>query len=87
MFQQVKIQRMGQMAFHAPQMGPSMSPGFAFAAGTASVVPAPVNQGPVIAPLPAPAPIAVAPPVVVTQDWVGPALVLAAVGLLVGLTA
>jgi hypothetical protein len=86
MFQQVKIQRMGEMAFHSPQMGPSMSPAFAFAAGTTTVAPAPVNQSPVIAPIPTP--VAVAPaPVMVTQDWVGPTIVLAAVGLLIGLTA
>ena len=91
MFQQVKLQRMGQMAFQMPQMGPSMSPAFVFAAGE-QAPPPPMPNSPGTAPkTPVLPPAAAAPaPGPATTSYAnvaGPALVVLAIGIIVGLTA
>lgn len=87
MFQQVQIRRMGQMQFISPQVGPSMSPAFAFNVQAAPVpVPvAPVQPAVVAPPIPY-APVEVVTPAVTYNDWVVPTVALAAVAIIVGLS-
>lgn len=91
MFQQTKMRNLGQgMVMHAPQMGPSMSPAFVFAAndqvGPTSV---PLQTGPVVQvtpPLPLPVETLPPAPTSVAQVIV-PVGILAAAVIVLGLTA
>lgn len=93
MNQQVSMQRLGQnMPFHAPQMGPSMSPAFVFAAGEQEapipLTPFPAAPTPPPEPLPMPQQVVVTPaPAPASKDWVAPVAILAVVSIIVGLTA
>lgn len=98
MVKQMSMQRLGQnMPFHAPQMGPSMSPAFVFGVGdqtaptTPTIPTTPVTPFPA-APTPPPEPAPMQQEVAVTpapasKAWVGPVAVVAVVAILVGLTA
>lgn len=92
MFQPVALRRMGQMAFQMPQMGPSMSPAFVFATGNQAVPPMPTAPGTTPA-APIPPPGAMTPPPTpgpATASYgnlLGPALIVLAVGIIVGVTA
>lgn len=87
--QQMRINRMGNGMFHAPQTGPSMSPAFMFANRAQeqeepkprmAQAPAPTPTPAAPAPAPAAAPAA---PVVSWKDWAGPAAVVVLVGALI----
>jgi len=85
--QQMRIDRMGNGMFHAPQTGPSMSPAFMFAneaqepppmlAQQAPAAPQAQAQPSVVVPIPPP------PPGISWKDWAGPAAVIVLVGALV----
>lgn len=90
---QMRINRMGNGMFHAPQTGPSMSPAFMFANQAppeepqpkmAQAAPAqPPTPTPAAAPAPGSAAVPVAAPAVTWKDWAGPAAVVVLVSALI----
>jgi hypothetical protein len=91
--QQMRINRMGNGMFHAPQTGPSMAPAFMFANRAQeqeepkprmaqAPPPSPTPAAPAPAPAAAPA-VAPAATAITWKDWAGPAAVVVLIGALV----